>query len=74
MNLNSIETVWTVRAIRCLFQLDPDDMLKCLMKKGNSNTIGDKQGDGKRRKRVLSNGFVVSPFCIAGIIEVDMIA
>ena len=65
MNLNSIETVWILGAIRCLLQVDLDDMLKCLMKKGNSNTIGDKQGDG-RRKRVLGDGFVVSPFCIAG--------
>ena len=41
-----------VEAIRCLFEVNPDDTLKCLMKKDSSNTIGDKQGDGNKRKRV----------------------
>ena len=39
-----------VEAVRGFFQVYPVDTLKCLMKKDNSNTNSDKQGDVIKEK------------------------
>ena len=39
-------------AIRRLFEVNPDETLKCLMKKEDGNTISDNRGVGNKRKRV----------------------
>ena len=41
-----------VEAIRRLFQVNPDEALKCLVRKEDGNTISDNRGVGNKRKRV----------------------
>ena len=41
-----------VEVIRCLFQVDPEETLKCLVKKDSSKTINVKREEGNKRKRV----------------------